>query len=90
MNYHTDTIVQIDNDRFDSKTYETYYYCGKYMDGYDAYGPIYVYHYISNSKLKGRDLDRIDYLDGDLEIWHEDKYWKDASMKKDIILEIIK
>lgn len=66
---------------------ETYQYVGQHVDGCDIYGPIDVYHYISNSLLGNRKLKDVSLLEYDLELWPGDKLWLKASRKEPITIE---
>jgi hypothetical protein len=66
---------------------ETYQYIGQHVDGCDRYGPIDVYHYISNSLLGNRKLKDVSHLEYDLELWPGDKLWLKASRKEPITIE---
>ena len=67
--------------------YETYYYLDEHVDGCDQYGPIIVYHYISEMMRNGRNLNSIDIYDYDLELWPGDKYWSEACKGNNIMVE---
>jgi hypothetical protein len=54
---------------------EEYYYLGTHVDGCDVDGPTVVYHYISKTLLKNRDIKSVDIWEYDLEIWPGDKLY---------------
>jgi hypothetical protein len=83
MNNHIDHDMnnQIEND-------ETYYYIGEHVDGCDIDGEKMVYHYISKTRLNGRNLNTIDIFDYDLEFWPGDRLWTDVTTRNDIIINI--
>jgi len=67
---------------------ETYYYFGEHWEGCDYEAPYIIYHYISKTHLNGRNINTVDIYDYDLEIWPCDRLWREASTKKDIIIDI--
>ena len=84
--YNTNTNTN--DDMHKDVIYETYYYIGEHIDGCDMDGPKYVYHYISESYLNGRNINEIEVWDCDLELWPGDKYWIEAGKHKNIIVEM--
>ena len=86
VNYLNDTIN--DNNYNNEVKYETYYYLGEHVDGCDQYGPIIVYHYISDAMRNGRNLNTIDIWDYDLELWPGDTLWSKGGNGKNITVEV--
>jgi len=77
-----------DNNSDDNMSYEAHYYVGEHIDGCDRDGPNIVYHYISETKRNGRNLNLIKTWECDLELWVGDRYWRDAGKNKIIMVEI--
>jgi len=78
----------LENNNEMNKKYEKYYYVGEHVDGCDIYGPINVYHYISESLLRNRNLKDINFWDCDLELWPGDKLWSKAYNRGIITIEL--
>jgi hypothetical protein len=76
------------NSSTENKKGETYYYLGKHYDGCDMYGPIVVYHYISETMLNGRNLNMINPDYYDLELWPGDRLWILAGPGKNINIDV--
>lgn len=92
-NYKKNEIVYDNMNNFinsttENKKGETYYYLGEHHNGCDMYGPIIVYHYISETKRNGRNLNMINPTDYDLELWPEDRLWFLAGPDKNINIEV--
>ena len=86
--------ITLENNGDLNSNFETYYYCGKHVDGCDREGPINVYHYISKTLLgdkKIKDDGNFDYYDYDydydLELWPGDKLWVKACTRQPITIE---
>lgn len=76
------------HNRDQEQEYKTFYYLGKHVDGCDQYGPIIVYHYISDEMRNGRNLNTLDIWNYDLELWPGDRYWRNAGPGKNITIEL--
>jgi hypothetical protein len=87
-NYNNNNYMnEMNNNNYDDNTmYEPHYYVGEHVDGYDRYGPIIVYHYISERARNGRNINTIDQWEYDMEIWPGDRYWPHAGRNKSIIM----
>lgn len=84
----SDNMNNFINSSTENKKGETYYYLGEHHDGYDMYGPIIVYHYISETMRNGRNLNMINPNVYDLEIWPVNRLWFLAGPGKNITLEV--
>jgi len=87
-NYDNDNNNIYNNDNnCQVQRYQTFYYLGQHVDGCDRYGPIIVYHYISEEMRNGRNLNTLDIWDYDLELCPGDRYWRDAGRGRNITIE---
>lgn len=88
MNNNYDINTNINDNNNEEQIYQTFYYLGQHTEGSDQYGPIIVYHYISDEMRNGRNLNTLDIWDYDLEIWPGDRYWRDAGRGRNLTIEV--